>query len=176
MKLLNEYLDYLDKRQLIQESKGGVIGTLNKILVFFGWGAPKDTHVQRLNRTYAKGLSYCAQNFGSKGQVTTTQKAGEEDVSRIVQSIEENPEYGKCVVRIKVQYLKELINYLDKQPKKACSKGYLLKRINPDMCIKWIEKYLPDFKEEVKMAERAVRETDKQKNVSVVINKIKKII
>lgn len=176
MKLLNEYLDYIDKQQLIEESKGGVIGNLNKILVFFGWGSPKDAHVRRLNLAYMKGLKYCAVNFGSKERVTTTQKAGEEDVSQTIQSIEENPEYGKCTVRVKVEYLKEIIKYLDKDPEKACAKGRFFKRINPDMCIKWIEKNLPEFKDEVAMAERAVKDTQNQKNVSVIVNKLKKVI
>ena len=176
MKLLNEYLDYLDKQQLIQESRGGVIGNLNKILVFFGWGAPKDAHVRRLYQMYTKGIRYCQQSFGSTERITTTQKAGEEDVTQTKKRIEENPEFGKCTVRITVQYLKDLIEYLDKQPEKACKSGYVFKRINQDICHKWIERNLPKFKDEVKMADRAVRDVQKQKNVSVIINKLKKII
>jgi len=175
MKLLNEYLDYLDRQQLIQESKGGVIGNLNKILVFFGWGAPKDAHVRRLHQMYIKGIRYCHQSFGSK-QRTTTKKTGEEDAKETIKSIEENPELGKCSVRVKIQYLKDIIEYLDKQPEKACKSGYVFKRINQDICHKWIERNLPNFKDEVRMADRAVRDVEKQKNVSVVINKLKKII
>jgi len=186
MDILSEYLSHIDESSEIQLNEG--IGSIaNKIFLFLGYGMPKDPEIKALNKSQYRCFNICRRAFPD--EVTTTthaqsdviydpynwdERQARKDQQETTETIKENPEYGKCVLKCKLDYLKSVLKVLKKKGKKLC-----IKNRNVNLCEKWMDKYIPEFEAELKSIEIVLDKTNAKKgkgNVSIVINKLLKTV
>lgn len=166
----------------------GVLSTFNKVFVLLGFGTPADPRVKAIYKAAEKCKYSCWKAYPDKTSTTTKQKSrtdsngkqSDEEVRRdreeTIQSVENNPDRGKCLIMCTYDKLKELISVIKKNQKTICNRN-----MNKDLCEKWVDKYLPELEADLKSLENAVRlmkgakEGDQQK-IKVVVNTLKKIL
>ena len=185
MDILKEYLSHIDEMSKVQLNEG--IGSIaNKIFLFLGYGMPKDPQVKALNKNQYNCYRICRKAFPA--EVSTTRKRSSDtlrvpydpynwderkarkDQEETSKTIKENPEYGKCILKCKLEYLKNVLKVLKKKGKKLC-----VRNKNVSLCEKWVEKYIPEFEAELKSIQVVLDKTNPKKgNVSIVINKLLK--
>lgn len=185
MDILSEYLNNLDEMSKVQLNEG--IGSIaNKIFLFLGYGMPKDPEIQALKKSHQVCLGVCRRAFPA--EVTTTRKRGSDTISmeydpynwderkarkdneETSETVKENPEYGKCSLKCKLEYLKQILKVLKKKGKKVC-----VKNRNVGLCEKWVDKYLPEFEAELKGIEIVLKKTN-TKNRKLAIQNLLKIV
>lgn len=183
-------IDPITEYILEQESmfvNEGLLTTLNKVFVLFGFGAPADPRVTSIFRASSKCKTACYRAYrdtvSTRTKTRTDTKPGKMTDEQIrkereetIQTVQQNPERGKCLIMCHYDKLKQLINAIEKNKKNICNKN-----MNVDLCNKWVARYLPDMKSDLKALENAVRlmkgakEGDNQK-IKVVVNTLKKVL
>lgn len=160
----------------------GLLSIMNKILVFLGIGYPKDPDARALRKGFQRGLSYCAR--AHKAEVTRTSKEmGDKPLTpqeerrvreEITETIKENPEFGKCLLRTKLEFSKGLVELADKKGVDICAGNK-----NRDLCEKWVDKYIPEIRAEIKYIESSLKTEEKKgegTKAVININKLQKMI
>lgn len=185
MGILSEYLTNLNEESEIQLNEG--IGDIaNKIFLFLGYGMPKDPEIKALSKSHGVCLGVCRRAFPEER--TTTRKRGSDTISvpydpynwderrarkdqeETSETVKENPEYGKCALKCRLEYLKQILKVLKKKGKKVC-----VGNRNVGLCEKWVDKYLPEFEGELKSIELILKNTN-TKNRNMAIKNLLKIV
>lgn len=169
-KLIENYLVYLNEKDDL-EKKSGIVNILNSIFSFFGFGRPRHPVIKTLNNLHDKCVGMCARTYKPKQRTTSREYGRGEEVEQSVEtSIEENPEFGACATRCRIQLLRSIRDALKTHGKAICDKN-----INKTLCYKWLDKNLPVLEEEIKFAESAFRDAKGESQVSIKIEKLKKL-
>jgi hypothetical protein len=179
-KLLEEYLQTLEGNHLNE----GVLQTLNKAFVLFGFGKPKDIYFKAVAKGYGRCKIGCWDAYPDE-EVTTQQRSqtginkggnakSDKDINRekedTISTVKKNPDRGKCLMLCYHDLLKNTIEVIKKNRKTICDKN-----INKDLCEKWVTKYLPEMEAQLK-AMSSIIDQMKKGQANITINKLKKIL
>ena len=123
--------------EILQEGKALTVA--NKILAFIGVGGPSGRPI-RIHSTARKRCKMNCEKLYRKKSGTVSKRT------------------GFCSQACDLAYIKGIIRTIKKERDTICKKGMLgRKKLNPDLCEKWIARHLPTLEAEANSMEQMLR-------------------